>query len=633
MTIDSVSGPVTQNEINSFKTYMAGQTPPTTPWGTLNGTGHNAWADGSGGNGLEAFGMMYEASGDTAILNSMIGWADALVSERNDLMSAANGGQRVCWDGIIDHIWVASDLATSHPSTGCETGDAGGHLSYCALLILQTPSLWNTTVPDGDPFGYGTTYLDRAKTYVQRCDEQNDQYVLKYFIQSGTDLIRDPTNSAWTGLSTPINRQSMFFRGFAREAACHIILGDAPSRVATYNAIVNAAGNECLNGMVMHSYTAKGQTVYKWYYYPWDTTHIENSGHAQYDLHGLFAAWVATGNPAAFTRSLVNPIGNTVVDVMNLGVNSFSGNVDGTGTAQNYLEEGMLKSADWNSSVYDVVAPADVASGRYANSPSMDATILWMKNRRYQEFSVAATPASQSVNAGSGTSYTVSLAPLGGFAGTVNLTVSGLPSGASGSFNNPSVNLATISSATTSATLSISTGSSTSGGTYTLTITGTSGSVSHSTTVSLVVSSGGGFAGIYKIQNVASGLVLNNQGSLTNGSAITQWSSTTTSSNLDWTFIATSNGYYQIRSSKSGLDAVVQGASTANGAGIIQWSFGSSGDDQWKPVQNSDGSYTFYNLHSGLVLEDPGSSTSTSTQMDQWSSTGGDNQKWKLLLQ
>src|SRR5581483_5646290 len=183
----------------------------------------NAWADGSGGNGLEAFGMMYEASGDTAILNSMIGWADALVSERNDLMSAANGGQRVCWDGIIDHIWVASDLATSHPSTGCETGDAGGHLSYCALLILQTPSLWNTTVPDGDPFGYGTTYLDRAKTYVQRCDEQNDQYVLKYFIQSGTDLIRDPTNSAWTGLSTPINRQSMFFRGFAREAACHII--------------------------------------------------------------------------------------------------------------------------------------------------------------------------------------------------------------------------------------------------------------------------------------------------------------------------------------------------------------------------------------------------------------------------
>jgi hypothetical protein len=138
---------------------------------------------------------------------------------------------------------------------------------------------------------------------------------------------------------------------------------------------------------------------------------------------------------------------------------------------------------------------------------------------------------------------------------------------------------------------------------------------------------------IYKLQNEASGLVLNNQGSLTNGSAVTQWTATTVSSNLDWTFIATSNGYYQINSCKSGLDAVVQSASTANGAGIVQWSFGSAGNDQWKPFANSDGSYTFYNLHSGLVLEDPGSSTNKTTQMDQWSANGGSNQKWMLLPQ
>ena len=142
----------------------------------------------------------------------------------------------------------------------------------------------------------------------------------------------------------------------------------------------------------------------------------------------------------------------------------------------------------------------------------------------------------------------------------------------------------------------------------------------------------GDFTGVFQLENEASGLVMNNQGSLTNGSPITQWSSVS-SSNLDWTFIATSNGYYQINSCKSGKDAVVQSASTADGAGIIQWSFGSSGDDQWKPELNSDGSYTLFNLHSGLVLEDPGSSKSTSTQMDQWSSNGGSNQKWKLLKQ
>jgi len=135
---------------------------------------------------------------------------------------------------------------------------------------------------------------------------------------------------------------------------------------------------------------------------------------------------------------------------------------------------------------------------------------------------------------------------------------------------------------------------------------------------------------IYELQNLASSLVLNNQGFLTNGSAITQWTFKT-NVNLEWTFIATSNGYYQINSSKSGLDAVVLGGSTAAGAGIVQWSFGSTGNDQWRPVQNSDGSYTFFNLKSGLVLGDPGSSTSTSTQMDQETSNGGSNQKWKLI--
>ncbi len=154
----------------------------------------------------------------------------------------------------------------------------------------------------------------------------------------------------------------------------------------------------------------------------------------------------------------------------------------------------------------------------------------------------------------------------------------------------------------------------------------------------VVLYAGGSASGIdtsaiYQIQNEASGLVLNNQGSLSNGSQITQWSPASTSQNLQWTFIPTDSGYYQINSVKSGLDAVVQSASTSQGAGIIQWNFGSAQNDQWLPQQNSDGSYTFVNRHSGLVLEDPGSSTSTSTQMDQWGSNGGANQKWILNKQ
>src|SRR5581483_4432999 len=150
--ISSLNGAVTQTEINSFKSYMLTQVPDQTPWGDLNGTSHNAWADGDSGNALEAFGLMYDLSGDITILTNMIHWTDICVSERNDLMSAANGGQRICWDGIIDHIWVAQNLSVTNPSTGCETGDTAGHIAYCAQLILKNPSIWNTTVPDGNPF-------------------------------------------------------------------------------------------------------------------------------------------------------------------------------------------------------------------------------------------------------------------------------------------------------------------------------------------------------------------------------------------------------------------------------------------------------------------------------------------------
>lgn len=485
MVIDSLSGAITANEITSFKNFMATQTPPQTPWGDLNGSGHNAWCDGPGGTDLEAMSMMYEATGDTGILTNLVAWVDECVSQRNDLMSSANGGRRVGWDGVIDKTWIGQDLSQT-PMSGCEGGDTAAHIAYCAKLILQHPSVWNLTVPDGNPNGYGVTYLDRARTYIAKCDEANDQYLVNYFVDPTTHLIRDPSDPAWTGLSTPINRQVMFWRGFLRLAECHELLGDSPSRVSQYDTIVNAAANECLSGME-HPHTVGGATVYYWYYYPWDTTHIETLGHAQYDTMGMYAAFNRKGNPYGFTRAEVNPIANNLVYASYLGTNTFAGNVDGSGTMQNYIYDGWLGLADWNASVYDIGATADKASTRYKTTPSMEAAILWMKNRRYLQFSVDASPVSQVVNSGSAKSFTVALSPLGAFSGVVTMSVSGLPSGATASYSSPSVNLATLGSATTNLTLTVSTGTSTPAGSYTLTVTGTSGAVSHSDTVTLVV--------------------------------------------------------------------------------------------------------------------------------------------------
>jgi len=103
------------------------------------------------------------------------------------------------------------------------------------------------------------------------------------------------------------------------------------------------------------------------------------------------------------------------------------------------------------------------------------------------DFSVSATPSSQTVTQGNGTSYTVNVAPSGGFVGTVGLSVSGLPQGATATFNPTSI------TTSGSSTLSVSTLSSTPAGSYPLTITGTSGSLTHTATATLVVSGAGSF--------------------------------------------------------------------------------------------------------------------------------------------
>lgn len=97
------------------------------------------------------------------------------------------------------------------------------------------------------------------------------------------------------------------------------------------------------------------------------------------------------------------------------------------------------------------------------------------------DFSLSASPSSQTVTVGSRTSYTVSVGALNGFSGSVSLSNGSLPTGVTASFNPTSI------TGSGNSTLSVSTSASTAAGTYTLTITATSGSLSHSATVSLVV--------------------------------------------------------------------------------------------------------------------------------------------------
>ena len=95
-------------------------------------------------------------------------------------------------------------------------------------------------------------------------------------------------------------------------------------------------------------------------------------------------------------------------------------------------------------------------------------------------FSLSATPVTATVAPGAQASYSVAISPVNGFAGSVNFSVTGLPSGVTPSFSpNPS---------STATTLTIPTLASTPPGTYGLTITGTSGALTRTATVNLVLS-------------------------------------------------------------------------------------------------------------------------------------------------
>jgi hypothetical protein len=94
-------------------------------------------------------------------------------------------------------------------------------------------------------------------------------------------------------------------------------------------------------------------------------------------------------------------------------------------------------------------------------------------------FSLSALPSTQTVTRGGSITYAVTVNPQNGFTGSVSLSVSGVPSRTSASFSpNPT---------SSSSTLTVSTGSRTTRGTYTLTIKGTSGSLTRTTGVTLVV--------------------------------------------------------------------------------------------------------------------------------------------------
>jgi len=239
-----------------------------------------------------------------------------------------------------------------------------------------------------------------------------------------------------------------------------------------------------------------------------DETQVFGAAGQTYTLSGTIAS---SSSPfrvmLAWTDAPGATSGNAWVNDLNLEVtvngtlylgNVFSGAssiTGGTADTRNNTEAVFLPAGTTGSFSITVRAIGINGDGVPGNADTTDQDFALFVYNGTQgvptpDFTISASPASQSVTQGGSTSYTTTVTSVNGFSSATTLSVSGLPTGAAGSFSpNPVTPPANGSS---SSTLAVTTSTSTPAGTYTLTITGTSGALSHGTTVTLVVNPTGG---------------------------------------------------------------------------------------------------------------------------------------------
>lgn len=165
------------------------------------------------------------------------------------------------------------------------------------------------------------------------------------------------------------------------------------------------------------------------------------------------------------------------------GANSISG---GTADASNNVESVFLPAGTTGSFSITVRGTNIAGDGVRNNADTTDQDFALLvyngsAGTPVPDYSVSATPSSQSITVGGSTSYTVNVAGINGYAGTVGLSVAPAISGVTFGFSPASV------AGSGSSTLSVTSTAAAATGTFNLTITGNDGTNSRTTNVSLTL--------------------------------------------------------------------------------------------------------------------------------------------------
>jgi hypothetical protein len=151
LIIESLAADVTQNEVRTFIDTILATRIPTSQWSST--VTHNQLAHRNGGATLEAINDMCVVTADNPdlmcrhkqLLDLAIQWTDTWLIYRNDMPL---GEGRACGQETSNLFGRRTVPPAQAPLTTKAKLGTVGHMAYTAYNILNTPSIWDDTVPD-----------------------------------------------------------------------------------------------------------------------------------------------------------------------------------------------------------------------------------------------------------------------------------------------------------------------------------------------------------------------------------------------------------------------------------------------------------------------------------------------------
>jgi hypothetical protein len=187
---------------------------------------------------------------------------------------------------------------------------------------------------------------------------------------------------------------------------------------------------------------------------------------------------------SAFAVSTPDASNITSIALMRAGAATHAFDMDQRMVGLSFTDQGngtLLVNAPANGNL----APPGYYLLFLVNSAGVPSVASWVQMQT-ADFSVGVTPPSQQVSQGGNTSFTATVTPQTAFTGTVNLGVSGLPGGVTANFSVPVLTSG-------DSTLNVTAGNAVTPGTYPFTITGVSGTLTHSANATLEVQAAGDY--------------------------------------------------------------------------------------------------------------------------------------------